>query len=511
VGLTRNGGVWTQQGSKLVGAGSDVQSDFGYSVALSADGNTAIGGGPGDGSNTGAAWIFARNNGVWTQQGSKLVSNSVYPAQQGTSVALSADGNTAVVGAPIDGGAGAGAAWVYTRSGGVWTQQGIKLVGTGAVGATAAEQGGSVALSADGKTAIVGGRQDNGYAGAAWGFFLSGGVWTQQSVKLVGGGGSANSEQGWSVALSADGSTAILGGPGDATTGAAWVFTQPSLQVASNVDMTATGAEGGPFLPASFQYQLSATGGTANYSILGVPNWLTPSSTSGAASSGINLTFTVNANANSLAPNTYTAVITFANAGSNQGTQTRNATLVVNPPAPLLAPSTGIAASGMHGGPFSPSSFRYTLSSTFGRLNYSITTPSWLNASSKSGTVTTSPKTITFTVSSNAHSLQPNTYVGSVSITNTTNGQGNTSRVGTLTINPKDYKLTVSASPTGDGSVAGGGEVAEATSATVTATANSGFHFVQWTENGRQVSTSSSYTFTMPSKTITLTADFQKN
>ena len=48
---------------------------------------------------------------------------------------------------------------MYTRSGGVWTQQGNKLVGTGAV--ENAEQGASVALSADGNTAIVGGPGDN--------------------------------------------------------------------------------------------------------------------------------------------------------------------------------------------------------------------------------------------------------------------------------------------------------------------------------------------------------------
>jgi PKD repeat protein len=56
---------------------------------------------------------------------------------------------------------------VFTRSGGgVWTQQGSKLVGSGAVGA--ALQGYSVALSANGATAIVGGYGDNSYAGAAW-------------------------------------------------------------------------------------------------------------------------------------------------------------------------------------------------------------------------------------------------------------------------------------------------------------------------------------------------------
>ena len=60
----------------------------------------------------------------------------------------------------------------YTRSGGVWTQQGNKLVGTGAVGI--ARQGQSVALSADGNTAIVGGPCDNSDTGAAWVFTRAG-------------------------------------------------------------------------------------------------------------------------------------------------------------------------------------------------------------------------------------------------------------------------------------------------------------------------------------------------
>ena len=49
-------------------------------------------------------------------------------------MALSADGNTALIGGPGDNSARVGAAWVFTRSGGVWTQQGAKLVGTGAIG-----------------------------------------------------------------------------------------------------------------------------------------------------------------------------------------------------------------------------------------------------------------------------------------------------------------------------------------------------------------------------------------
>jgi hypothetical protein len=82
--------------------------------------------------------------------------------------------------------------------------------------------------------------------------------------------------------------------------------------------------------------------------------------------------------------------------------QTRTATLTVKPPAPVLqvTPVTNIAASGPPGGPFSPSSFSYTLSATSGSVNYSITTPSWLTASSTSGTVTTSSTNITFTINS---------------------------------------------------------------------------------------------------------------
>ena len=150
---TRSGGVWSQQGRKLTAINAGTNAGLGWSVALSADGNTAIVGGPNG--QTGAAWVFIRNGNVWSQQGGKLVANDAAgPTFQGNSVALSADGDTAIVGGFYDN-AGTGATWVYTRSGGVWSQQGRKLVGTNAVGN--AQQGYSVALSADGNTAIVGG------------------------------------------------------------------------------------------------------------------------------------------------------------------------------------------------------------------------------------------------------------------------------------------------------------------------------------------------------------------
>jgi hypothetical protein len=221
--FTRRGENWTQQGSKLVGTDAVGQAGQGFSVALSTDGATAIVGGPYDNSNTGAVWIFSRNGTVWTQQGNKLVgSGAVGSAAQGVSVALSADGNTAIVGGTHDN-LSTGAAWVFTRSGGVWSQQGSKLVGTGAVGI--AYEGSSVALSADGNTAVVGGPYDDSYTGAAWAYTRSGGVWTQQGNKLVGTGAVGQAGQGFSIALSADGNAVIVGGLGDNSyTGAAWVF-----------------------------------------------------------------------------------------------------------------------------------------------------------------------------------------------------------------------------------------------------------------------------------------------
>jgi hypothetical protein len=319
---TRSGGVWTQQGPKLVGNDA-VTSHFGVhqgtSVALSADGNTAILGGPDDNqtmlSPTGAAWVFTRSNGIWTQQGSKLVGIDATFAGQGTSVSLSADGNTAIVGGPDFNSLNStvtGATWVYTRSNGVWTQQGSKLVGTGAVSVLSAdgntvvggflpaavytrsggvwtqqasvpagtgavgnaEQGTSLSLSADGNTVIVGGPGDNSNAGAAWIFTRSGNVWTQQGSKLVGTGAVGAAQQGNSVSLSADGNTALVGGPYDNPgfvggpsenpgIGAAWVFTRSNgvwTQQASK--LVGIGAVG-TFVHQGWSVALSGDGNTA--------------------------------------------------------------------------------------------------------------------------------------------------------------------------------------------------------------------------------------------------------
>jgi hypothetical protein len=64
---------------------------------------------------------------------------------------------------------------------------------------------------------------------------------------------SGNAVQGISVALSGDGNTAIIGGDSDASTGAAWVFVQPALQVSPATNISASSNPGGPFAPSSFQ------------------------------------------------------------------------------------------------------------------------------------------------------------------------------------------------------------------------------------------------------------------
>ena len=247
---TRSGGVWTKQ-VKLVPGTAIGQAHFGDNVALSADGTIALVAGPGDsldssGVATGAAWAFSNRNGFWIEE-AKLVDTST--SFQGSSVAVSGDSTTALSGAVGDNG-GVGAAVVWIRSpAGAWTKQ-AKLIGSGAIGKS--EQGGSVALSGGGNTAIVGGVCDNvsdltfpchNPIGAAWVFTRSGGVWSQQGNKLVGTGSTSPPAQGL-VALSCN--TALLGGASDNNaSGSVWVFSAPAT---STHDF---GGKSGGFFPTA--------------------------------------------------------------------------------------------------------------------------------------------------------------------------------------------------------------------------------------------------------------------
>jgi hypothetical protein len=225
---TRVNGAWSQQGPKLVGSSAipgSFGSDQGMSVALSSDGNIAAVGGSNDNELAGAVWIYTRANGVWTQQGSKLRgSGATGGEQQGLQVRLSSNGDTLAFSGPRDNG-NVGAMWVFTRANGVWTQQGPKLSGTGFVGSPF--QGEGLALSADGDTAFLGARLDNAFTGATWIFTRSNGVWSQRGRKLIGAGAIGTGQQGMSAALSATADTAIIGGIADnGAVGATWVYTR---------------------------------------------------------------------------------------------------------------------------------------------------------------------------------------------------------------------------------------------------------------------------------------------
>src|SRR5215217_2642107 len=97
------GTPFLQQGAKLTGGGAAGNPQFGSTVALSANGKTALLGGPEDDGKKGAAWLFARSGSTWDQLGAKLTGSGETGAGRfGNSAALSADGNTALVGGESD-------------------------------------------------------------------------------------------------------------------------------------------------------------------------------------------------------------------------------------------------------------------------------------------------------------------------------------------------------------------------------------------------------------------------
>jgi FG-GAP repeat len=261
-----------QQGSKLAPAvGAEATGgEFGMSVSVSAVGNTATAlvGSPADGTdgfNSGAAYVFTESNGVWTQEGGALLPNDEDNGDGGgtfgASVALSADGTTAVVGGPSDAG-GVGAVWVFTESGGVWTQQGAKLTPSDAVGE--ALFGTSVSISGNPASILVGGPDDNGGQGAAWVFLNTAGVWAQQA-KLDAGAGDC----GVSVSLSMP--AAMIGCPAaDSFAGSASVFTVSGTRWLQE-GPTLTG--GGEIGEGEFGYSVSlVSSGDGSYALAGGPD-----------------------------------------------------------------------------------------------------------------------------------------------------------------------------------------------------------------------------------------------
>ena len=200
---------------------SDKQADeyFGESVAISSDGNTAVVGAPFDDGthlDAGAIYVYTRNGSVWSEQAKLTITTSGNDFRFGISVSISADGNTIAAGAQYDfaGASYAGAVYTFTRSGTVWSQQ-QQIYPSNIVGNN--EFGFSVSLSDDAQVMIVGARSRNTgspQSGAAYIYRFNGSSWIQEE-QINNPTPESNDYFGHSVCISGDGNIVIIGAYSD--------------------------------------------------------------------------------------------------------------------------------------------------------------------------------------------------------------------------------------------------------------------------------------------------------
>jgi len=238
--FTPMGPSW-QQSAKLTASDAGAGDRFGSSVALKSI-TAVIGAERGD--DTGTAYVFV-SGATWTQQAKLIASDAGSGDRFGAAVAVFAD--TAVIGAYMDdtspAGPDAGSAYVFVRSGTVWTQQ-AKLVASDAF--TDDEFGRSVDYWGD--SIVVGAPEDDHsgtiIVGSAYVFVRSGSIWTQQA-KLIASDPALGDEFGWSVSL--DFNTAAIGARNDTTpignqAGSAYVFVRSGTTWSQQAKLTDSGA-----------------------------------------------------------------------------------------------------------------------------------------------------------------------------------------------------------------------------------------------------------------------------
>lgn len=259
--FVRSGGGWAQQ-AKLKASDGAENDEFGFSVAISGD-TIVVGAHEDDvGTNTnqGSAYVFVRSGGVWTQQQKLAADDGEAGDDFGFSVAISDE--TVVVGARYDDigpETHQGSAYVFARSGANWTRQ-QKL--TASDGSLSEEFGYSVAIS--GATVAIGARSDRigtaGFQGSAYVFARSGANWTQQA-KLTASDGAANDYFGSSISLS--GETVAIGAPfddlGATAQGSAYVFVSSGGVWMQQAKLTANDGAQDDY----FGYSVSISGETA--------------------------------------------------------------------------------------------------------------------------------------------------------------------------------------------------------------------------------------------------------
>lgn len=262
---------WTSTSTfiaKLTASDGTANNYFGFSVSISEDGNTVVVGAYGLTGNAsqGAAYVFVKPITGWTTTSAftaKLTSSDgAFGNRFGSSVFVSGDGNTVVVGEPsaaIGSNTGQGAAYVFVKPTTGWVTMTETAKLTASDGAANNAFGDSVFVSGDGNTVMVGadGRIGGNISqGAAYVFVkpTTGWATASETAKLTASDGVANDAFGSSVFISADGNTiavgAILATIGSNTNqGSAYVFLKPTTGWATT---------------SSFAAKLTNSDGTAN-------------------------------------------------------------------------------------------------------------------------------------------------------------------------------------------------------------------------------------------------------
>ncbi|MBZ5511150.1 MAG: FG-GAP repeat protein [Acidobacteriia bacterium] len=225
------------QQAKLTASDGAVGDQFGGSVAISGDGDTVVAGAPGVSSGQGAAYVFVKLGTAWAQNAKLTASDGVAGDHFGYSVAVSGNGDTVVAGAPyanISLKPFQGAVYVFAKPSGGWADTStfdVKL--TPSDDAFASGLGFSVAISGD--TLVAGAPGDSSGQGAVYVFAKPSGGWATTSTfvaKLTASDGAAGDDLGDSVAISGD---TLVAGALNATVdadalihqGAAYVFVKP--------------------------------------------------------------------------------------------------------------------------------------------------------------------------------------------------------------------------------------------------------------------------------------------
>jgi len=235
------GAVWTEQ-AKLMASDADADDRFGYNVAINED-TIVIGAFSDDdsGIGSGSAYVYIQSGSVWTEQAKLTASDGANSDEFGLSVAISRD--TIVIGAWYDDtefGIDCGSAYVYTRSGTAWTEQ-AKL--TASDGAPTDQFGLSVAISGD--IIVIGANWDDTEAafnrGSAYVYIRSGTVWTEQA-KLAPSDGAGFDSFGYRVAT--DGANIAIGAYGNDGTGSAYVYTRSGTIWTEQAKLTASDGAG---------------------------------------------------------------------------------------------------------------------------------------------------------------------------------------------------------------------------------------------------------------------------